>query len=117
MPLDLNRQLQSDAAFLMSALAHAGADDPEAAKAAFQAAALYLSSHWPPLVFRPRGEIKIRDLPPLLDRLEQAPGQIKARLTAAALAAVLHNGQITPGEYELVRALAAALDRPLPLKD
>ena len=113
--LEFSRQLQSDAAFLLSALAHTGADDPEAARAAFQAGAAHLSSQWPPLAFRPRAEIKIRDLPPLLDRLGQTPGQIKNRLAAAVIACAWHDHKVTPREYELVRALAAALDRPLPL--
>jgi hypothetical protein len=69
------------------------------------------------LPFRPRNEIKIRDLPPLLDRLTQAPGRIKGRLTAAAVTCVYHDQKVTSGEYELLRALAAALDRPLPLKN
>jgi hypothetical protein len=116
-PLDYTRQLQSDAALLLSALAHAGSEDPEEARAAFQAAAAHLSDQWPPLPFRPRNEIKIRDLPPLLDRLAQAPGRTKGLLTAAAVTWVYHDQTVTPGEYELLRALAAALDRPLPLKD
>ena len=115
-PLDFTRQLQSDAALLLSALAHAGADGPEEARATFQAAAAHFSSLWPPLPFRPRNEIKIKDLPPLLDRLSQAPGRIKDRLTIAALAAVFHGSQVTPREYALVRALAAVWDRPLPLR-
>ncbi|MCL2029492.1 MAG: M48 family metallopeptidase [Deltaproteobacteria bacterium] len=114
-PHEFSRQLQSDAALLLSALAHVGSDDPEAARAAFRAGAAHLSSQWPPLAFRPRAEIKIRDLPPLLDRLTQAPGKIKCRLTAAAVACAYHDRKITPRECELLRALGAAFDRPLPM--
>jgi hypothetical protein len=116
-PLDFIRQLQGDVALLLSALAHAGDDDPRQAEAAFKAATAHFSNQWPPLPFRPRNEIKTRDLPPVLDRLAQPPGQIKARLTAAAVTSVYYDQKVTPGEYELGRALAAALDRPLPLKE
>jgi hypothetical protein len=116
-PLDFSRQLQGDVALLLSALAHAGSDDPLEAEAAFKAAAAHFSSQWPPLPFRPRDGIKTRDILPLLDRLARAPGQIKARLTAAAVTCIYHDQKVTPGEYELARALAAALDRPLPLLD
>ncbi len=106
--------LKNDVAAVLSLLAHLGAEDPEKAEAAL-AAGLVRFNQWPPLPLVPRDEISAAALMRALDRLGRTASiHIKRDLILAAVAVALHDHRINQREYELLRALAAALDIPLP---
>lgn len=97
-------------AVVLSVLAHATPGD---SVAAFAAGAAQL----PLITGRLRESTSAADLAALdtaLDLLATASAPIKQRVLAAATAVVSANGEIAVEEYELLRAIAAALDIPLP---
>jgi len=97
-------------AVVLSVLAHATPGD---SVAAFAAGAAQL----PLIAGRLRESTSAADLAALdtaLDLLATASAPIKQRVLAAATAVVSANGEIAVEEYELLRAIAAALDIPLP---
>lgn len=55
------------------------------------------------------------ELAAALDRLEAAPKKIRQALVLGALDCVLYNQEINRWEYEIICALAAALEIALPL--
>lgn len=88
-------------------------DDDEKAKEAFRAGMAHFN-HWPAFEILPRDKATARDLLLALNHLErEAPQNIKIPLALAAISAALHDN-FTLEKYELLRALAAALDVPLP---
>ena len=129
--------IQADAVTVLSILAHLGSADEEAARAAFSEA-LHQFPQWPPMEIRPRGAGGARELIQALDRLAGASDKIKKNLALAAVTITLHaqnpdlvlvspeddpaaTDSVAPPmklnarEYELLAALAAALDIPQPL--
>jgi hypothetical protein len=59
-------------------------------------------------------EVTLRALGDSLDKLSQASPAIKKRLLNAAVLAVAADGTATVAEAELLRAMASALDCPIP---
>ena len=106
--------LQEDTVVVLSALAHLGTGDLDEARRAF-AAGLAHFNHWPPYDILSRRQVSSLELARALDRFNQVPEKIKHRLILAAVSTALYTQQITEREYQLLRALAAALDVPLPL--
>jgi hypothetical protein len=104
--------VQVDALDLLSALAWAGTADAAAAQAALDAGLGVLGGRgWRVL---PRDRVSGSRLEAALARLEGASPPLKARLLAACAAAVLADGHVRAAEGEIVRAVAASLDVPLP---
>ena len=99
----------------LSALAHAGTADTNAARQAFEAARPQI-----PLMksvvleFVESDQIDLAKLDEALDRLALAAPPIKQRVVAAACAVIVHDGSAQSGEIELLRAACAALDVPMP---
>ena len=99
----------------LSALAHAGTADVEAARQAFDAARPQI-----PLMksvvlrFVEADQIDLAQLDEALDRLALAAPPIKQRVVAAACAVIVQDGSAQSGEIELLRAACAALDVPMP---
>jgi Zn-dependent protease with chaperone function len=81
---------------------------------AFNTGAAGFAGLHPPLALRPSELCTLDHLDAALDKLALAHGPVKKRLLAALLAAVSHDGLVDPEEAELVRALASALDCPMP---
>lgn len=104
--------LAQESATLLSALAWFGADSAEQAEKAFQAGCLEL------------GLLTLRLLPPetasltgmdkALDRLATTTPLVKQKLVAACTAAISVDGAITLEERDALRAVADALECPLP---
>jgi Zn-dependent protease with chaperone function len=97
-----------EAATVLAALASASSNPTEAA---YRAGAARLDADRPPPM--PRAP----DLPSLnasLEMIAQASGAVKQRVIDAAAHVVAADGQVEPAEAELLRALAATLEVPIP---
>jgi Zn-dependent protease with chaperone function len=104
-------QMTEECGVLLSALAHAGHDDPQmAAQALAQACAA--------LPFEPLSLAKhsssLKTLDAALQRLSQLLPLQKPRLLKAMAICIAHDGQIKSAEAELMRAVADTLDCPMP---
>ena len=113
-PGDYVKMLQEDVVTVLSILAHVGTEDYEEARLAFSAGLVHFNQ-WPSFAIAPAEVATARELSRALDRLGNAPERIKKLLVLATVTTALHDHQVTQKEYELLRALAAALDTPLPL--
>lgn len=109
------RPLARDCGVLLSATAHTGHDDPAQARAAFAQGAERLSriarSEIPWL---PPDQCELSHLDSALERFSQAVPQIKKNVLNACAETVAADGVIQPREAELLRAVADALDCPVP---
>lgn len=97
-------------ATVLSVLAHASPGDTGAAFAAGAAQLKLLEGR----LTAPAPSIDLAALDLALDKLATASAPIKQRLLVAATAVVTANGEVHVEEYELLRAIAATLDIPLP---
>jgi len=104
----------ADLKVLLSAIAHAGADSADAAGKAFVAGASKLGLEAAPEQCLPPGEWDWERLDAALDRLRRASFAKRRNFLAGCCAAVAHDDEVRPEEGDLVRAIAAALDCPLP---
>lgn len=114
-PSATNKQLKqcvAEAGLLLSLLAHAGQDDHEEAQAAYTAATGTLSVKLPPMVAR--ADASLSKLNQALATLSQLRPLQKPELLKALARCVEHDGVITVVEAELFRAVADALDCPMP---
>jgi uncharacterized tellurite resistance protein B-like protein len=99
---------------VLSALAHASsADDAEAARA-FAAGAAELPLVQAALAYLPAAESSLALLDAALDKLAVASGPIKQRVLVAGAHVVGADGVLLNEEVELLRAIAASLDVPVP---
>jgi hypothetical protein len=105
--------VQVDLLDLLSTVAWAGTRSDGGAQAALDAAlpALGIPVGWRVL---PRDRVSARRLDAALDRLDAVVPPLKARILEACAAAVLLDGQVLPGEADLLRAVAASLGVPVP---
>ncbi|HWA09264.1 MAG TPA: M48 family metallopeptidase [Opitutaceae bacterium] len=101
-------------AVVLSAVAHASDEDPAAAAPAFAAGAAQLRLLDGRLALLPPGSCGFAQLDTALDKLATASGPIKQRLLTAAAHVVSSDGRILVAEAELLRAIAATLDVPMP---
>lgn len=99
---------------VLSALAHAATSDPAFAPQAFAAGASHLKLVEARLQFLPREAASFAKLDKALDKLAAASLPIKHRTLLAAAQVVGADGRILITEAELLRAVAAALDCPMP---
>ena len=97
-------------ATVLSVLAHATSADPSDAFAAGAAQLKLIESR----LGEPTTPADFVALDAALDKLATASPAIKQRLLHAAVHVVLADGTVTVEEYELLRAIAATLDLPLP---
>ena len=106
--------LASDAVNILSKLAHVGQAQDVAAEAAFNAGWEKLQikdSRWKML---PAGKVSFGALRIALDRFSLAAPSVKKTFLDACARCVLHDLHVTLQEAELVRAVAYALEVPLP---
>ena len=93
---------------VLSALAAASTRDTNAA---YSAGALRLSPERPPAM---REFADLGALDAAVKRLAEASGAVKQRVIDAAAHVVAADGEVEIAEAELLRAIAAAMDVPLP---
>jgi Zn-dependent protease with chaperone function len=99
------------AAVVLSMLAYVGAKCPEDAPRAFQAGAAGLLGQ---AAILPKPRCGLRAFDAALTELAQGSPQVKRAVIQAVAACVAADGQVTPEEGELLRAITAALACPLP---
>jgi Zn-dependent protease with chaperone function len=109
------RPLVRDAGILLSATAYAGADDATQAQAAFAKGAESLGRiARTEIPWLPPTECDLKHLDAALDRFAQSVAQIKKNVLTACAETVAADGMIEQREAEILRAIADALDCPLP---
>ncbi len=104
--------LAAEIAVVLSVIARHAVADPAFAPHAFAAGTPHLPLLAGRLAFAPASDMAALDA--ALDKLAAASLPIKQRVLAAAAATVGADGRILIAEAELLRAVAAALDVPLP---
>jgi Zn-dependent protease with chaperone function len=102
-------EVLDDAVVLLSALAHVGAPTMAEMQAAFRAGLAVLTR-------AERGPVAstAKDLDGVLDRIGAAQDAVRARVVEACVRTVLHDREVTRDEGHLLRAVAIALEAPLP---
>ena len=109
------RPLARDAGILLSATAYAGADDTTRAQAAFAKGAESLGRiARTEIPWLPPSECDLTHLDAALDRFAQSVPQIKKNVLTSCAETVAFDATIQPREAELLRAIADALDCPIP---
>ena len=106
------RDLDGDVLVLLSALAHAGHENPAEARAAFEAGCQLLSCG--ELILLDQQACDLKALDRAVARLSLIWPLEKPRLLKAMARCIGHDGQVTPSEAELMRAVADSLDCPMP---
>ncbi|MEI6563817.1 MAG: M48 family metallopeptidase [bacterium] len=111
-PITSLNPLMTEIATVMSTLAWFGTSTPTTAEQAFQAGCRELGDL--KLRLLPQESASLDHLDKALDRLAGTTPPLKQKLVAACAAAVIADGTITLEEGEALRAIADALDCPLP---
>lgn len=106
--------LLSDCAVLLSALAHSGHTESSEVVKAFAAGVPYLRHGVTGLRLLQAADCGLEPVDAALKRLAQAVPQIKKNVLDACAHTVAADGVIQPPEAELLRAIADALDCPIP---
>ena len=106
--------LASDAANILSQLAHVGHPHEVAAQAAFKSGWKKLKIKDSKRKMQPAGKVSFGALRIALQRFSLASPDIKKTFLDACAHCVLHDQQVTIEEAELLRVVAYALDIPLP---
>jgi Zn-dependent protease with chaperone function len=104
----------AEIAVVLSALAHASSDHGDEAARAFAEGAAQLKLLEGKLALLPEAESGLVPLDAALEKLATASGPIKQRLLMAAAHVVSADGVLLTREAELLRAVAASLDVPVP---
>jgi len=99
---------------VLSALAHASSEDAAEAARAFAEGASQLKLVEGRIALLPEAACGLAQLDAALDKLAGASGPIKQRLLVAAAHVVSADGVLLTREAELLRAVAASLDVPVP---
>ncbi len=104
-------RIEKECAFLLSALAYAGAADEGEAQEAFSEGSRRLGR---PLKLCSREQTALTAVDAALRELAACAPLLKAKILEAAVATVIADREITLAEGELLRAIADALDCPMP---
>jgi hypothetical protein len=104
--------VRKECAVVLSAVAHAGNKEPQAAKQAFAQGARELNGL--ALELRPISEAGLVGVRDSLTKLERLAPRLKKDLMRAFVAAGAADGSITVGEGEILRVLADSLGLPMP---
>ena len=99
----------------LSVAARLDAADAYSASQAFNRASAAFNGLQPPLVYRASDTFAFDDLDAALDRLAITPAPFRKRILAALAVAFTADDRLSEKEADLLRALAAALDCPLPI--
>ena len=99
---------------LLSALAWVGAEGGEAVEPAFEAGLEALGPAGADVTLRSRERATLKSVGEALDDLVSAASPAKRTLLAACAAIIGADGRVTVAEGEMLRAIADALDCPMP---
>lgn len=106
--------LLPDVAALMTAICLVSQASPEARRAAFEAGTRELLVKPGSYPLELSDTVQLDAVASALDRLAEASPDVKRRVLAACSQCAAHDGVVEPAEYELLRAVADALDCPVP---
>jgi transaldolase len=106
--------LTEEISVVLSALARGATSDPAFAEQAFANGAAQLKLVESRLHFTPADSSSLTALDAALDKLALASPAIKKRVLVASAQVVGADGQLLVSEAEMLRAVAAALDCPMP---
>ncbi len=106
--------LAAEIGLLLSALARVGSESPEETSRAFACAAARVPTLQDRLTLQPADACSLESISAALDKLVQASPAIRKVLLLAGTEAVAADGTIEPDEADLLRAVADALDCPIP---
>jgi Zn-dependent protease with chaperone function len=107
-------RIREEVEIILSAVARSGASAEREAEAAFRASADRLPAAVGELALRPEPAVDVVRVDRALRHLEEATLGIRRRLVDACAHAVAFDGQVLGDEAEALRAIAEALDCPLP---
>lgn len=96
---------------MLSMLAHAGHEEEDEVRRAFEKGMAEIGQSGSLL---PRSECSVKNLDVSLRTLAQAAPALKKRIVAACVACIAADGKVTAREGELARAVSAMLGVPLP---
>ncbi len=105
-------RLGGSVAIVFGTLAHAGQSDAEKAAVAYHAAMQHVDRSEP---LPPRSECSLRAFDDALVQLASASMKLKQKILDACQLCVIADQEVTSRERELLRAVAAALECPVPL--
>ena len=108
------QSLLAECAVLLSALAHIGQEGEPAASAAFQRGTGYLDAPEGAVTLLSGEACSLARVDSALDPLAQASASTKRNVLLACAQTVAADGQVPYREAELLRAIADALDCPVP---
>jgi len=108
------QSLLPECSVLLSALAHIGQEDAPAEAVAFQRGAGYLDAPEGAVQFLSGEDRSLARVDSALDQLAQASPSVKRNVLLACAQTVAADGQVLVREAELLRAIADALDCPVP---
>lgn len=108
---DYLKSIQKDAVTVLSVMARLSPASPEEPFAAGMAK----FTQWPRFSLADKSLCTSGELLRALDRLGEAPAAVKTMLITGAATTATFDHELTGKEYKLLRALAAALEMPLPL--
>jgi Zn-dependent protease with chaperone function len=106
--------LRADVEVVLSATAHSGTTSIREAQAAFDAAARRLPDAALPISLRPADAVDMATVDRALQQLERSALGVRRRFLDACAHCVAFDGQILAEEAETLRAVAEALDCPMP---
>ncbi len=107
-------QVSPELSLALSFASRLDAADASAAAQAFARAAMGFNGLQPPLAYLPDEPMTLDRLDAALDRLALTPAPFRKRILTALAAAFTADSRLSEEEAGLLRALAAALDCPLP---
>ncbi|MDH5783984.1 MAG: M48 family metallopeptidase [Chromatiales bacterium] len=107
------RQVKEDMAQLLALMAHAGHQDEAMAREAFNLACGKLEAG-NEMGFIPRNQLSLKEIETSLQRLAHLNVKFKGRVIEAATTAVMADGEVKLHELDLLRAIGACLDCPIP---
>jgi Zn-dependent protease with chaperone function len=106
--------LSAECSVLLSGLAHTGHEKEETARQAFERAREELRKGQVDMSFMLHSDCELTEMSKALDKLAIAAPKLKRQVLRASAAAVSHDNKVTVQEAELLRAIADALDCPMP---
>lgn len=99
---------------LLSCIAYWGAESSENAVNAFRSAISTLTDGLDAFTILPRNECGLQSLDESLEILAEATHAIRKRVLEACVTCIAYDGYVTVREAELIRAIADALECPVP---
>jgi hypothetical protein len=106
--------LEAEAVTLLSAVAWSGTQDVAAAGEAFETGAASLQPALRQLTLLPADGLVIARIDAALERVRTASAAVRRRIIEACMLTVAHDGRVATQEAEMLRAIAEAIDLPMP---